>query len=93
MVVVNDSRKCDRLEPSQQPREVSDEIERAPGLRVPRVFTSATQGQGLERLREAIAHAVAGLNDAPQPQHRADEAASADAGWHQETPGKKSMQA
>jgi len=50
--------KCDRLEPSQQPRAASDWIEVAPGLRRRRVFTSALGGQGLEQLRAGIAEAA-----------------------------------
>jgi GTP-binding protein HflX len=83
--------KSDRLEPSQRPREAADEIERAPGERVPRVFISATEGEGLERLREVIARAAAGLTnelEALEGPHEAD----TDPRW-QETPTKKSMQA
>ncbi len=47
--------KCDLLESSRQPREAADWIEVAPGLRRRRVFVSAVTGEGLPRLREAIA--------------------------------------
>ncbi|MDE2566408.1 MAG: GTPase HflX, partial [Burkholderiales bacterium] len=50
--------KCDRLEATQQPREAVDWVE-APGQRRRRrVFASALTGQGLDRLREAIAEAA-----------------------------------
>ncbi len=50
--------KCDRLEATQQPREAADWVE-APGQRRRRrVFASARTGQGLDRLREAIAEAA-----------------------------------
>jgi GTP-binding protein HflX len=57
--------KCDRLEPSQQPRTASDWIEVAPGLRRRRVFASALGGQGLEQLRAAIAEAVLAARAGP----------------------------
>ncbi len=47
--------KVDRLEPGARPRVSRDEIERAPGVRVPRVFVSALTGEGLGVLRELIA--------------------------------------
>jgi len=62
--------KCDLLEASRQPREVADCIEVRSGVRRPRVFVSARTGQGLPRLREAIAEAVvAHLNAAGSPPH------------------------
>ena len=51
--------KLDRLEPSQRPRVLRDELERGPNLRVPRVFVSALDGQGLEVLRQIIAEFAA----------------------------------
>lgn len=59
--------KLDRLEPAARPRQRVDEIERAPGVRVPRVFVSALDGEGLDELRRCIAgHAAAqGLSSAP----------------------------
>jgi GTPase len=57
--------KCDRLEPSAQPRLASDWLEVHAGLRRQRVFASALTGFGLEALREAIAeHARARSNGA-----------------------------
>jgi GTP-binding protein HflX len=47
--------KVDRLEPGARPRRPRDEIERAAGVRVPRVFVSALTGEGLGALRELIA--------------------------------------
>jgi hypothetical protein len=37
-----------------------DAVERAPGIRTPRVFVSASDGQGLDLLRGVIAEQVAG---------------------------------
>jgi GTP-binding protein HflX len=60
--------KCDLLEASRQPREAADCIEVRSGVRRQRVFVSARTGQGLPRLREAIAEAVvAHLNAAGSP--------------------------
>jgi GTP-binding protein HflX len=50
--------KVDLLEPSQQPRLESDQIEVASGLRYPRVFVSAARGTGLDALRRAISAEV-----------------------------------
>jgi GTPase len=52
--------KLDRLEASQRPREPADAIVRSTGDRVPRVFVSARDGQGLDVLRAVIARAVRG---------------------------------
>ena len=58
--------KCDLLEPSLQPRLEADTIEVRSGVRRQRVFVSACSGQGLPRLREAIAEvALARLNAIP----------------------------
>jgi GTP-binding protein HflX len=58
--------KCDRLEPSLQPRVASDWLEVPGGVRRQRVFASALTGFGLEALREAIAeHALARLKTTP----------------------------
>jgi GTPase len=60
--------KCDLLEPSRQPRQVVDWLERADGTRVRRVFVSARDGGGIDRLRETLADAVRErLNAAPAP--------------------------
>ncbi len=47
--------KVDQLEPSQRPRHSVDSLERAPGVRTPRVFVSALDGTGLDALRAEIA--------------------------------------
>ncbi len=52
--------KVDRLEASQRPRVLCDEIERPGGVRVPRVFVSALDGTGLDELRRVLTAAVAG---------------------------------
>jgi len=60
--------KCDLLEESRQPREEADCIEVRSGVRRQRVFVSARTGQGLPRLRQAIAEAVmAHLNATGSP--------------------------
>jgi GTP-binding protein HflX len=55
--------KLDRLDASQRPRVLADQIERSPGVRVARVFVSATDGAGLDQLRSAIARVAAGRED------------------------------
>jgi GTP-binding protein HflX len=50
--------KCDLLADSQQPRAEHDEVEAHPGVRRPRVFVSARNGQGLDALRQVIAEAA-----------------------------------
>ena len=52
--------KFDKLEATQRPRNLIDTIELEAGLRVPRVFVSALQGQGLDELRRIITEAVLG---------------------------------
>lgn len=47
--------KCDRLEPSRQPREAEDWVELPGGVRRRRVFVSALAGTGLDVLRKALA--------------------------------------
>ena len=82
--------KVDRLEVSQRPRAAVDWIERAPGQRVPRVFISAAEGEGLEDLRRLIAQRATAVIEAPDavmpaadgPSHSDDE-----------IPVKKSLQA
>jgi GTP-binding protein HflX len=56
--------KVDALPDSQQPRQAVDALERVPGVRTPRVFVSALQGQGLDALRELIAQAATGTEAA-----------------------------
>jgi GTP-binding protein HflX len=52
--------KVDKLEATQQPRHPVDTLELDGGIRAPRVFVSALDGQGLDALREVIAEAVSG---------------------------------
>ena len=52
--------KVDRLEESQRPRLLRDQIERGGGQRVPRVFVSALDGTGLAELRQVLTEAVVG---------------------------------
>lgn len=49
--------KVDKLEPDQMPREAVDAIMQADGRTLPRVFVSATSGQGLDALRQLICDA------------------------------------
>ncbi len=65
--------KVDALAQSQQPRQVVDALERVPGVRTPRVFVSALQGQGLDALRDLIAQAASGA-DAVADQTMQDDA-------------------
>ena len=60
--------KLDRLETTQRPRELRDAIEGEGGVRTPRVFVSARDGEGIDVLRQVLAEIVAGtggLNRAP----------------------------
>ena len=52
--------KADRLEESQRPRAMVDSFEIDGGVRLPRVFVSALDGEGLPALKLLIADAVAG---------------------------------
>lgn len=52
--------KVDRLEETQRPRMLRDQIERPGGQRVPRVFVSALDGTGLAELRQVLTEAVIG---------------------------------
>ena len=52
--------KADRLEASQRPRSMIDTYEIDGGVRLPRIFVSALDGEGLPELRHLIADAVAG---------------------------------
>ena len=52
--------KFDKLETTQRPRNVVDTLEVDRGIRVPRVFVSALEGQGLDELRRLIGEAAAG---------------------------------
>lgn len=59
--------KIDALEPSRQPRQPLDEIEREGGIRSPRVFVSAVTGQGLDALRSLIAQAASAISQPVGP--------------------------
>lgn len=52
--------KVDLLEEGQRPRAAADWVEVHPGVRRPRVFVSARDGQGLDALRRVIAAAASG---------------------------------
>jgi GTPase len=56
--------KLDRLDATQRPRVLADASLRAGGALLPRVFVSATTGEGLDELRRTIAQAVAGRETA-----------------------------
>ncbi|GAA0753696.1 GTPase HflX [Ideonella azotifigens] len=55
--------KLDMIESSQRPRQLRDELTRANGQRVPRVFVSARTGEGLDLLRQLIAEYAAPAPD------------------------------
>ena len=62
--------KVDKLEPDQMPREAVDAIMQADGRSLPRVFVSATSGQGLDSLRQLICDACLEENSfSPQKIH------------------------
>jgi len=52
--------KLDQLEETQRPRELRDLLELEGQLRVPRVFISARNGEGMGTLRAILSEAVAG---------------------------------
>ncbi len=52
--------KLDNLEPTQRPRVARDVVVAEGGVRMPRVFISARDGEGLAALRALLAAAVAG---------------------------------
>ena len=52
--------KLDQLEETQRPRELRDLLELEGQLRVPRVFISARNGEGMSTLRAILSEAVAG---------------------------------
>ena len=64
--------KLDLLAEPQVPRALRDAVERAPGVRTPRVFVSAKDGRGMDLLRAVIAEQVAGnaLNAGAVPPYR-----------------------
>ena len=60
--------KLDRIDETLRPRTLVDAVERAPGVRTPRVFVSARDGLGLDALRVLIAaEAARALNGAALP--------------------------
>ncbi|MFO1288898.1 MAG: GTPase HflX [Rubrivivax sp.] len=67
--------KCDRLEPTRQPREAEDRVEVPGGVQRRRVFVSALTGSGLDVLRRVLAEEVRGLR---QRRPLASESASAE---------------
>ena len=78
--------KCDRLEPSRQPRETEDWIELPGGVRCRRVFTSAATGAGLDVLRKALAAEVLARDRFRGPPPVAAESASDTAAFEAEAP-------
>ncbi|MET0383475.1 MAG: GTPase HflX [Burkholderiaceae bacterium] len=57
--------KLDRLDAAQRPETLVDAIERDRGIRTPRVFVSALDGEGLDALRSAIVDALRASQEAP----------------------------
>ncbi|MGZ5249543.1 MAG: GTPase HflX [Caldimonas sp.] len=57
--------KIDRLDETERPRVLVDSIELGGGRRVPRLFVSATSGEGLEGLRACIAEMATRAPSAP----------------------------
>ena len=64
--------KLDRLDVAQRPESLVDAIEGEHGVRTPRVFVSALDGEGLDALRQAIADALIASQDAPQEDFERD---------------------
>jgi GTP-binding protein HflX len=69
--------KIDNLSDSQRPYVASDVLELEGGIRVPRVFVSALQGEGLPELRRLLSASAAGtlqsdLNSSEQPSFPAE---------------------
>jgi len=58
--------KLDRLDVAQRPDGLVDEIEGERGVRTPRIFVSALNGEGLDALRQAIADALVASRESPQ---------------------------
>jgi GTPase len=75
--------KVDLLEESRRPRQAVDWLQRADGSRVRRVFVSARDGSGLDRLRETIEQAVRERLNAGA------EAPSSDPRWAVPEPGSQ----
>ncbi len=64
--------KLDRMEQTQRPRALRDVIEGEGGVRTPRIFVSASDGQGVAELRcllaEAVQESIAGASLKPELQ-------------------------
>ena len=75
--------KLDRLEATQRPRVLHDMLDVVAGGRVPRVFVSASTGEGMAGLRDVLREAVAGtLEDTLKPLEAAP---------HEREPGDESV--
>lgn len=57
--------KLDAIDDEARPRIASDHYELEPGRRVPRLFLSAREGQGLDELRRVVAQATVGRDRVP----------------------------
>jgi len=64
--------KLDRLDVAQRPDGLVDEIEGERGVRTPRIFVSALNGEGLDALRQAIADALVASRESPQEDFERD---------------------
>ena len=64
--------KLDRLDATQRPEGLVDVIEGEMGVRTPRVFVSALDGEGLDALRGAISDALVASRDAPREDFERD---------------------
>jgi GTP-binding protein HflX len=64
--------KLDRLDVAQRPDGLVDAIEGERGVRTPRVFVSALDGEGLDALRGAIADAMIASQNAPREDFERD---------------------
>jgi GTP-binding protein HflX len=83
LVVFN---QIDRLEETQRPRALRDEIELGSGQRATRIFISARTGEGLDELRRWLADRIDGATDdlkreeeSPRPAEASDADATAPA--------------
>ena len=64
--------KLDRLDVAQRPDGLVDEIEGERGVRTPRIFVSALNGEGLDALRQAIADALVASRETPREDFERD---------------------
>ncbi|MEP6506206.1 MAG: GTPase HflX, partial [Betaproteobacteria bacterium] len=64
--------KLDRLDVAQRAEVLVDAIEGEHGVRTPRIFVSALDGEGLGALRQAIADALIASQNAPQEDFERD---------------------